>query len=111
MRRREVTQTGLADLIHIHDYIAERVPNAATFYYQKALSTFEDFPDDFHVPPAASAQVPDYVRVLHLASPFRGYTLWVAFLDDALYLIAAFAPGLPDEYKDSRALSALKSMG
>jgi len=110
MRRREITETGLDDLLHIHDFIAERAPNAAALYFQQALSTFEGFPDDFQTPPIASAQMPDYVRVLHLASPFCGYTLWVAFLDEALFLITAFAPGLPDEFKDSRALSALRSM-
>ena len=110
MRQRRVTEAGLADLQHIHDFIAERAPNAASFFYEQALSTFGDFPDDIHVPATASAMMPEYVRVLHLASPFRGYTLWVAFLDDALYLVAAFAPGLPDAYKDRHALSSLRSI-
>lgn len=110
MRRKIITPAGEADIFSIFDYLQRRTPSAAAAYLRIVTTTFESFPDEFQTPPRASGLLPDYVRVLHLGSPFRGYTLWIAFLDDALYLIAAFAPGLPDEFKDTRALSGLKSI-
>ena len=102
MRRKIITPTGEADIYSIYEYLLERTPNAADAYLRMVTNTFETFPDDVWLPPRASSDMPDYVRVLHLGSPFRGYTLWVAFLEEALYLLAAFAPGLPDEFKKSR---------
>ena len=38
---------------------------------------------------------------------FSGYTLRIAMHEDRTDLIAAFAPGLPDAFKDARTLKAL----
>jgi len=109
MRQRKVTETGHKDLLGIHDHIFQQSPRAAEAYYSQALRIFERFPDDYRTPVLASPELPEYVKALHMGSPFRGYTLWVAFKEDALYLLAAFAPGLPDEYKAERTLFALRS--
>ncbi|MEL6414335.1 MAG: hypothetical protein AAFQ15_05285 [Pseudomonadota bacterium] len=109
MRQKIITATGEADVAHIYEYLLERSPRSAELYYQTALSTFADFPDDFWQPVHAGPNLPDHVRVLYLSSPFRAYTLRVSITDEAVYLLAAFAPGLPDRFKDQATRRGLKS--
>ncbi len=110
MRRKFITETGDTDLNAIYEYLQTRTPRSAELYYRQALSTFEEFPDDIWMPAPAAPSLPEYVRILHLASPFRAYTLRIAIKDDAVYLLAAFAPGLPDEFKDARTLRGLSEL-
>ncbi|MEO0938553.1 MAG: hypothetical protein AAFY38_10410 [Pseudomonadota bacterium] len=107
MRRREVTETALADILHNRDFLSQRAPHVATLYYQKVLQTFMEFPDDVWLPHRASDDLPEFVRVMYPPSPFRQYPIWVAFTEDALYLVAAFAPGLTEEQQIDRSQSGL----
>ena len=110
MRLRLVTPTAGADIEHITEYLATDTPRIAALYADAAISTFEKFPDDVYLPVHAGEPYPPQVRVLHLPSPFTAYTLHVAFNDDALYLLAAFAPGLPDAAKVASTLQSLKDV-
>lgn len=110
MRRRDVTETALADIIEIRDHLSAHAPHVAELYYRHALQTFAQFPDDLWLPHRASDALPDTVRAMYLPSPFRQYSLWVAFTDDALYLLAAFAPGLSDRQKLGRGTSGFDEM-
>ncbi len=62
------------------------------------------------MPRRAAAHLPEHVRTIDLARPFRGYTLRVAVYEDAMYLLSAFAPGLSDAFKDARTLDGLREV-
>ncbi|WP_220747227.1 type II toxin-antitoxin system RelE/ParE family toxin [Jannaschia pagri] len=89
-------------LAAIFDYINADNPEAAARYYSTALDTFFGLPDGF-VPHRASDSLPEVIRALPVPG-FGGYTLRIAILDDAVYLITALRPGLTDKMKDDRTL-------
>lgn len=60
-------------------------------------------------PPRSSDKLPAFVRTLHVPN-FKGYTTRYAILDDGLYLLAAFAPGLSDATKDRHTKAVLKDL-
>ncbi len=105
MRRKIVTPTGEADLRTISTFIAADNPAAAERYLAATRDAFERLPD-LRVPVRASAHLPEHVRVLRVPG-FAGYTLRIAIFESDTYLIAAFRPGLPDEFKDARTLEGL----
>lgn len=55
----------------------------------------------------STLNLPEQVRELAVQG-FRGYTLRVVVIGDTLHLLAVFAPGLPDEYKDRHTPSSLR---
>lgn len=100
MKAKFVTRSAETDIQHISTYIRARNPEAAARYYREALASFEKLQDDF-LPKRAGDKFPDYVRQIEVAS-FKGYSLRIAVFEKAIYLIAAFAPGLSDKTKDER---------
>lgn len=109
MRRKFLTPTGEQDIRQIYAYILTDNHDAAARFYESALQTFFEFPDDIQTPARAAAHLPEYVHVMHVRG-FRGYTLRVAVFAEELYLLSAFAPGLPDEFKDARTLLGLREL-
>lgn len=106
MRTKKVTPSAEADIQRIFEYIYQDNPEAATRYYEAALDTFFSLTDNY-VPKRASDTLPENVREMQV-SGFRRYTLRIAIFETETYLIAAFAPGLPDEFKDAATLKSLK---
>lgn len=102
MRAKIVTPTAERDALAISDYIHRDNPAAADRYLRCVLATFFDWPDEV-TPKRAAAHLPESIREIPVPG-FRGYTLRIAILGETTYLLAAFAPGLPDAYKDARTL-------
>ena len=109
MRRKILTPTGEQDVRQIFAHILTDNPDAASRFYESAMHTFFEFPDDIQTPAKAGDHLPEYVHVLHVRG-FRGYTLRVAIFAEEMYLLSAFAPGLPDEFKDARTLLGLRGL-
>ena len=61
------------------------------------------------MPRRAHPRLPEYVRAANLEG-FKGYTLHIADLDGGLYLVGAFAPGLPDGVIIRRTHQGLKEI-
>lgn len=105
MRAKIVTPTAADDIRSIADFIFDDNPTAAKEYRDSAFDTFEGWPDEV-VPRRASLQLPEHVREFSVTG-FRGYTLRMTTIEDTTYLLAAFAPGLPDEFKDAHTRQSL----
>lgn len=108
MRRKKVTLTAEADIQRIFQHILQDNPTAAVRYYEAALGTFFSLSDN-HTPKRASDALPEHVREVQV-SGFRRYTLRIAIFETETYLIAAFAPGLPDAFKDAGTLRGLREV-
>jgi plasmid stabilization system protein ParE len=108
MKPKRVTQTAKHLIQHITGYIYERHPGAAERYYAAVMQGFEGFDERF-LPRRASDDLPDYIREASVPG-FKGYTIRIAILDDAIYLIAAFAPRQGDERKAHSTQSGLREI-
>lgn len=103
MRRKRLSRVARDDIQRIAAHLAAHNPAAAERYYQAALDTFFALPDNL-TPKRASDRLPEHVRELQVAG-FRGYLLRIA---RRVVLLAAFAPGLPDQVKDSRTRKGMR---
>lgn len=109
MRAYHVTNHARRQLAEIVDFIAADNLDAAIRYYEAALGIFTDFPADIVTPRPASERLPSNVLDLHVRD-FPRYTLRILVNDAEVFLLCAFRPGLPDELKDSRKTSSLRSL-
>ena len=108
MRAKIVTPTAESDVRANAQHIRLDNPSAADRYGEQAIITFMDWPDEV-IPRRASPNLPEHIRELPV-SGFRRYTLRIATIEETTYLLAAFAPGLPDSSKDQRTLASLRSV-
>jgi len=108
MRAKIVTPTAESDVRANAQHIRLDNPSAADRYGEQAITTFIEWPDEV-IPRRASPNLPEHIRELPV-SGFRRYTLRIATIDDVTYLLAAFAPGLPDAFKDERTVASLRAL-
>lgn len=105
MRRKIVTSHADANIDAISLFIAQDNPSASERYYRAVADTFENLPDIL-TPERASEYLPETVRKMNVKG-FGGYTLHIAILEDATYLLSAYRPGLPEAYKIAQTRKAL----
>lgn len=108
MKRKLVTPTADAALMGVFDFICSNNPAAAAQYLEAAYDVFFNLPD-FRVPVRASDHLPDYVRSLNVPG-YSGYTLRIAVLDDAVYLLTALRPGATEAMNDARTRTGLRDV-
>lgn len=100
MKRKVVTPNAQRLIEEIGEFIYRDNPAAAFRYIEGAQHTFFDLPDEL-IPAQASEKLPAEVRKVTVKG-FKGYMLYLAYLDDVVALIAAFRPGLSDRSINQR---------
>ena len=103
-----ITDAGLAQILEVRDFIATRSPKAVLRYIDHIEADFFRLAPGF-LSRRASDALPKPVRAASV-SGFRGYTYHYIQIDQAIYLLSAFAPGLSDETKERLTRSSLSDL-
>ena len=107
-KKRIITPYAQQEIEDIAAFIYRDNPTKALEYLDYAPDTFFDMPENL-TPTRAEDYLPEYVRKIPVKSKsFSGYFLYIAFFDDALFLIAALRPGLPNREKIYRTQQGIR---
>lgn len=108
MRARITAPNALRHIETITRFIAKGNKGAALRYADAVFETLENLPDNL-LPVRANPHLPEHVRKV----PVRGfprYTLYLAYEDERIALVAAFRPGLTETMKSRRSHKGIREI-
>lgn len=78
-------------------------------YRNSVVSSFRAIDDIITTPGIIGGPYPEYVRKFFVTG-FNGYTCHVDYVDDTIYLVAAFRPGLSENSKHNRTRRGIREL-
>ena len=97
-----------ADIEQIFDFIRGDSPKAGLSYVRSIREDFKRLSPRF-LSRRASESLPQAVRIGFVPG-FKGYTYHYVSIDEKIFMLSAFAPGLSDETKDRLTRASLNDL-